>query len=186
MRKRFVLVLGVAIGLLLGGLLQAGPVPANKPTAYPNWWFEQDVIKRLPAFATQAPTDWLTHYPKADDYALANVGQLKHIAKKAANALDAKLPTPGAGTAVHALVDPWSLVPVANTAPRDDFAALNIGQLKAVATPFYLRLQELGYTGQPFLAGQVPTPAKPYPWSFATTTTPSPTSARLKTCSVLI
>lgn len=40
----------------------------------------------------------------------------------------------------------------------DDYAAVNLGQLKHVAKPFYDRLHELGYTGQPLAAGQT------YPW----------------------
>jgi hypothetical protein len=169
-------VLATCAGIWLCLLVTAGPVPTNKPAAYPDWWFTEDVIPVRPEFSTLSqttipPLKWPDHYPPADDYAAANVGQLKHIAKQAAEAMDAKLPLPGAGSAVHAVVDPWSLDPAFGSPPRDDFAAINIGQLKAVAKPFYLRLQELGYTGKPFLAGQVPTPAKPYPWSFATTTT---------------
>jgi hypothetical protein len=27
----------------------ASPVPTGKPTTYPDWWFERDVIPRLPS-----------------------------------------------------------------------------------------------------------------------------------------
>ena len=96
----------------------------------------------------------------ADDYAVANIGQLKQIATQAAAEMNTKLPAPGAGSAVNGLVAAWVAAPAPPPAPpRDDYAALNLGQLKAVAKPFYDRLAELGYTGQPLLPGQY------YPWT---------------------
>ncbi len=136
----------------------AGPVPTNKPTAYPAWWFERDVIPRLPASANNPTPVWPTDYPPADDYAVANIGQLKHIATKAAAELDAKLPPPGAGTTVRTWVNAWQAAPALGVT-RDDYTAVNLGQVKAVAKPFYDRLAELGYTGQPLLPSQI------YPWT---------------------
>jgi len=90
----------------------------------------------------------------ADDYAAANLGQLKHIASRAAAEMNARLPS-GAGTEINALVAQWQAAPAPGVV-RDDFAALNLGQLKAVAKPFYDRLFSAGYpVGYPW-AGQSP------------------------------
>lgn len=126
----------------------AGPVPPDKPAAYPDWWFTQDVIPRLdPANATPYYLVPGT-YPVADDYAVANIGQLKYIAIAADTAMDASL-SGGSGAVIDVLIGPWKITPAPpGSPPRDDFAALNLGQLKYVAKPFYDRL---GLT--------------PYPWT---------------------
>ncbi|MCX6937066.1 MAG: hypothetical protein NTU80_04095 [Verrucomicrobia bacterium] len=139
--------LACCVSVWLCTTLPAGPVPTNKPAAYPDWWFERDVIPRLPEHATLTPTStpplrWPDHYPLSDDYAVANIGQLKHIAKKAAAELDDKLPPPGAGPTVQAWVAAWQAAPAPGVV-RDDYAAANLGQLKAVAKPFYDRLGEI-------------------------------------------
>lgn len=109
----------------------------------PAWWTERGVL--IPG-------------AQADDFAIANIGQLKAIATKAAEEMDARLQPTGAGSEIYTLVSPWS-----NPLPTtDDFAAVNQGQLKAVAAPFYNRLADLGYTAQPLLAGQL------YPWTEST------------------
>lgn len=125
-------------------LLPAGPIPAGKPLAYPAWWFEGDVIRRLNP-ANQTPV-WPDDYATADDYAAVNQGQVKNIAKQAYEEMKAKLPG-GAGSTLSAI---WE-TPATST---DDYRAINLGQLKNVAEPFYARLQELNYTGQPLAAGQ--------------------------------
>jgi hypothetical protein len=52
-------------------------------------------------------------------------------------------------------------VPLANLlTAKDDYVAINLGQLKAVAAPFYNRLIEIGYTGF-------------YPWSSSPETKPA-------------
>lgn len=71
-----------------------------------------------------------------------NHGQLKNMAKAAVAELDAWLPG-GAGGAVHALLEGWSTP----SAATNDYAAVNVGQLKAVAKPFYDRLIAASYTG---------------------------------------
>ncbi|MBX7211435.1 MAG: hypothetical protein K1X78_24225 [Verrucomicrobiaceae bacterium] len=76
-----------------------------------------------------------------------NTGQLKHIAKQAMAELDARLPG-RAGIAIHRMVDAWP----AQTYDRDDFAAVNVGQVKALAKLFYDRLHQAGYL-------------LPYPWN---------------------
>src|SRR5436190_16801417 len=90
----------------------------------PAWWSQRDVL-------LQSTTP--------DDYAPANQGQLKNIAKAAIAEMDAKL-TGGAGEELHNLFDSWF-----TTSPTtNDFAPVNLGQLKKVAQPFYDRLIALG------------------------------------------
>lgn len=96
--------------------------------AEPAWWQQRGVFSVEPA----------------DDFALVNHGQLKHLAKQAKAELDAEL-SGGAGSAIAAMVGAWD-TPQQNT---DDYAPVNVGQLKAVAKPFYDRLK------------------LPYPWAGA-------------------
>lgn len=86
-----------------------------------------------------------------DDFAVANAGQLKYMARQAMLAMDAELPG-GAGAAIHALVDPWGTTEQTATKP-DNGLAINQGQLKHVAAPFYDRL------------------GLPYPWAGASAVT---------------
>jgi hypothetical protein len=86
----------------------------------PSWWSNRGV---------------LIEQVVPDDYAPANQGQLKNIAKAAAAEMDAKL-SGGAGETLHQLIASWSN-PSSQT---NDFAPLNLGQLKNVAKPFYDRL----------------------------------------------
>lgn len=164
---RHILYYGQLAGLTLtfSASLFAGPIPTGKPAHYPDWWFEHDVIPRLPEHATNPAPAWPAHYPPADDYAVANIGQLKAIATAAAvefdAAFDAILPTPGAGATVTGLVGPWLAAPAPGV-PRDDFAAINQGQLKAVAAPFYDRLRQVGYFAHPLAELAV------YPWTYST------------------
>jgi hypothetical protein len=92
--------------------------------AAPVWWSQRNVLVQ-----NAAP----------DDYAPANHGQLKNIARAAAAEMDAKLPG-GAGDKIHALINTW-LTPISQT---NDFATVNLGQLKNVAKPFYDRLIAAG------------------------------------------
>jgi alpha-tubulin suppressor-like RCC1 family protein len=110
----------------------AGLLPLLSFAAVPGWWAQRGVT-----VANASP----------HDYAPANQGQLKNIAKAAAAEMDAKLPG-GAGDELHTLVSAWS-VPSVQT---NDFAPLNIGQLKNVVRPFYDRLIAAGL-------------ATSYPWS---------------------
>jgi hypothetical protein len=123
---------GLALAVLAALPALAGPVPDGKPAHYLDWWFERDVISRLSAHATTVPPLlwWPDHYPPPDDYAVANIGQLKHIATKAADEMIFRLPG-GAGTEIDELLLRW-----ANPAPPalpDDYAALNQEQLKYMA-----------------------------------------------------
>lgn len=85
---------------------------------YPPWWIERGVVNQQAA---------------VNDYAAANLGQLKWIASNAYNHLEAHLPG-GAGQAVHDMVSGWSKV--------NNYQVINLGQLKNVAKPFYDRIIE--------------------------------------------
>jgi hypothetical protein len=136
------------------------PVPTSKPSNYPAWWFSQSVVPRLDPDA-QDP-QWPTDYPPADDFAVLNRGQLKTLATAAYDEIEAILPG-GAGGAIAQLVQSWYLpdgngalpppgLRTPNTADDAAYAAVNLGQLKKVAQPFYDRLIQLGYCSN-------------YPWS---------------------
>ena len=117
---RALLTIAACVGIPLNGY----PVP--------SWWADHVVLD------TSAV---------ADDYAPANQGQLKNIAKAAVAEMDAKLPG-GAGTALHELVDSWATT----SSHTNDFAPVNVGQLKRVAKSFYDRLITARYAEQ-------------YPWT---------------------
>jgi hypothetical protein len=115
----------VAGGWLLGVVLRA-QVPA--------WWGQRAVLL---AGAT------------ADDFAFLNQGQLKQFALAGLGELEDRL-ADGAGPELHALLNLWSTldsdgqrIPIASRM-ADDYAPVNIGQLKAVAVPFRERLAEAG------------------------------------------
>ncbi|MEK7352992.1 MAG: hypothetical protein AABZ77_00615, partial [Chloroflexota bacterium] len=97
---------------------------------YPSWWISRNVI---------------TNVAVTNDFAAANQGQVKWIAGKAMNELDEKLARiGGAGQAVSNMVASFTL--------GNNFYAVNAGQLKNTAKPFWERLIEVGYIGS-------------YPWS---------------------
>lgn len=118
-------------------LLFAGLTLQTMQAAAPGWWAARGV---------------LTPGAPQDDYSIANLGQLKNIASKAAQELDENLLT-GAGDDIHALLDDWNTAPLGGTT-RDDYAALTLGQLKKVAKLFYDRLADVYVC-----------PAGIYPWS---------------------
>jgi hypothetical protein len=123
------------IGALLG-LLVCVLVPSILLADASVWWAERGV---------------LTVGATPDDYAAANQGQVKNIAKQAYEEMKTKLPG-GAGSMLSSI---WE-TPATSS---DDYRAVNLGQLKNVAEPFYARLEELNYTGQPLASGQT------RPWS---------------------
>jgi hypothetical protein len=140
----------LAMGILAGSVLSllAAPVPTNKPSNYPAWWFSQGVI--VPTNPTNSSPNWPTDYPISDDYAVINEGQLKNFATKAYNQLQAQVSsstwTNSPGLALTSMVTGWS------TSTGDDYTAINLGQLKTVAKPFYDFLVQTGY-------------ASGYPWT---------------------
>lgn len=74
-----------------------------------------------------------------DDFAVANIGQLKNMAARAAEQMNSVLPG-GAGSAINSMVSAWTT----NHENAQDYATLNLGQLKAVAKKFHQRLYEAG------------------------------------------
>ena len=118
-----------------GTITTLSPVPANKPTAYPAWWFERDIVPRLNS--ADANPSWPDSYARPSDFSAINQGQLKNLAVHAYDELHAKLPG-GAGTALAAL---HTTIQANKTGNYD---AVNAGQLKNLAKPFYDRLIEVG------------------------------------------
>lgn len=121
---------GVA-ALSLASLLVC-PSGAVSPVE-PAWWAQYEAVDP---------------YGQSDDFAAANVGQLKYIASRAAAALNdaeaaALVPLNAsqlqAKTAIDAMLAMWNQPPLPDVS-RDDFQALNAGQLKQVASLFYDRL----------------------------------------------
>jgi Bacterial Ig domain/Bacterial TSP3 repeat len=110
---------------LATALLACILIPLLAFAAAPGWWSQRGVVN-----PNAAP----------DDYALANQGQLKNIAKAAVAEFDAHLPG-GAGDSLHNLVNAWSQP----DPQRNDYAPINLGQLKNVAKPFYDRLITVRY-----------------------------------------
>jgi alpha-tubulin suppressor-like RCC1 family protein len=88
--------------------------------AAPAWWSQRNV---------------LVQNAQPEDYAPANQGQLKNIARAAAAEMDAQL-IGGAGDEIRGLLTSWNSV----RPETNDFAPVNLGQLKSVAKPFYDRL----------------------------------------------
>lgn len=138
----------------------AGPIPDGKPSSYPGWWFDRDVIPRLDSGNTSP--EWPVDYRPVDDFTLVNSGQLKNAAKGAYQEMRAKLPafvwSTERGAALKALVTGW------NPAADDNFAAVNTGQVKALLIRFYDTLALVKYR-----AGHSFPPAYwssgDYPWS---------------------
>lgn len=97
------------------------------------------------------------------NYAPANLGQLKNIAKEAADHLEATLPD-GAGTPIDQLVESFGTN--LSQAEKDaNYAPINLGQLKAVSKPFYDRLIAAGYnTKQNVIDHGVSGWSEKYPW----------------------
>ena len=130
-KKAVVRVFAIGVCVTAAGGWLAGVVLRAQA---PGWWGQRSVLL---AGAT------------ADDFAILNQGQLKQFALAGLGELEERL-TDGAGPELHALLNLWSKldsngqrVPVASPL-ADDYAPVNVGQLKAVAVPFRERLAESG------------------------------------------
>ncbi len=121
--------------LLLFFLALAGrQVLAQSNPAYPTWWANYSVLSGS----------------TADDYGACNQGQAKNIAVAAVGELDNDLSQfGGAGGTLDALAVSFT----GTTSATDDYTAVNLGQLKSLAQPFYDRLLSLGYTLGPLSSG---------------------------------
>lgn len=102
--------------------------------AVPEWWGTRQVLSNTPP----------------DDFAVANLGQLKTLAKKAREQMDETLPD-GAGTEITTLIERWEN----GSSAADDFAALTLGQLKTVGGMFRRRVAGAwpDLSNQPWLEG---------------------------------
>ena len=109
-------------------LIVAGAVVVYATTNYPSWWITRGVVD------TNATPN---------DFAPVVAGQLKWIAVNAADEMATNLPG-GAGTGIQARVSEFS--------PSNNYVGVNLGQLKYVSEPFYVRLIQEQYTNS-------------YPWS---------------------
>lgn len=113
--------------------------------ASPAWWATQGVTNGQPA----------------DDYAIANHGQLKNMTKGVIAQLNVQYAAQGgAGTTLTALLTSWT-TPVPPTV--EDYAQLNSGQLKEVVKVVYDRLVQVGAI--PVLTGAT---TAIYPWTATT------------------
>src|SRR4051812_38431696 len=86
------------------------------------------VIVTIPLLLYAGPPWWshrnvLVQNAVLDDFAAANQGQLKNIARAAAAEMDERIPN-GAGDEIRALVSSWSTP----TSQTNDFAPLTLGQ----------------------------------------------------------
>ncbi len=128
--------------------------------APPSWWSNDVAATRI-----------LQGNGVADNYAPANLGQLKWVAAQAKKHLDAELSAiGGAGPTINDLVA--SFTPFGGHTPESraaNYAPANLGQLKAVAKPFYDRLISIGYDTQQNLIDHGATGwSFEYPWNPAT------------------
>lgn len=121
--KAFALFMNLCVSALICGYSSLAAAE------YPQWWVDRGVLSSKPGVIN-------------NDFAAANQGQVKWIALKAREELDAKLPG-GAGTKINTLVGGFL--------DADNYCAVNVGQLKNVAQPFWEKLIEVGY-------------ASSYPW----------------------
>jgi|GEM_PF-5829976 len=117
-------------------LLTASLLAASSQAAPPAWW-------------SDSQTQILAG--TSDNHAVANLGQLKYVAKQAEKYLNLKLaPAGGAGDTIRQMVSNFEPLEgqeytEAQIAAlrKENYAPINLGQLKAVAKPFYDRLQVL-------------------------------------------
>ncbi len=89
---------------------------------YPAWWDSKEILSDA----------------TPNNYGIANQGQAKWFAQQGIEYLDEKLAAVGgAGFTLDDLLIPDT--------PTAHYSALNIGQLKNIASKFYDRLHEVGY-----------------------------------------
>lgn len=98
----------------------------------PQWWEDRHLISSVENESLPATIE--------ENYSAATIGHLMNMAECAAAELDEKAPG-GAGEAIHTLV---SSFPSYNpNEPDANYVAATVGQLKALAQPFYDRLHDL-------------------------------------------
>jgi hypothetical protein len=147
------ILIAASLGLALPAM--AGSIPSGKPAAFPNWWFVRDVIEQINSDPTPTyPTD----YPAAQNYAPANLGQLKHFATKAFAQCQSQLPGSAWSTA-----EGIALTSAISGFTQDsNYAPLNLGQLKHIASLFYDLLNAQNVDVSAITGGST------YPWTATT------------------
>lgn len=128
----------------MGVLIVLIAAPEQSIATVPSWWNQRNVLATGHA---------------ADDFAAANIGQLKNTAVAAYDELNAHIPQ-AVSHDLDSLIKSWFQLDDGGnftfdgqghripktTDQSDDFAALNLGQLKAVAKLFYDCLITAHYT----------------------------------------
>ncbi|GAA5129281.1 VCBS repeat-containing protein [Luteolibacter yonseiensis] len=108
-------------------------VPSQWRVVQPDWWSDSDTLVVDPGMG--APVN----------YGLANIGQAKWMVSQALKALEAT--APGTATAIRAdlsgIVDLAVPSPITQEWRDKQNSVLLVGQLKALATPFYTRLNQV-------------------------------------------
>lgn len=106
-----------------------------------------------PAWWTEPQTRILSETASPDPFAPVTLGQLKFVAAQAKKHLDVALASVGgAGPEIHMIVDAFEPRGNVSYTPEErariseyNFSPCNLGQIKAIAKPFYDRLSAVGY-----------------------------------------
>lgn len=143
--------IGLCLGLTATFTLHADP-------NYPQWWLDQGVVAAEdfppPALSDPDYQDW-----RDANYAPANAGQLKHLAWAAYAAMESAQ-AGSSGASIASLIGSFSF------ATEDNYLPINLGQLKAVAQPFFDHLHAMS-VAVTLGDGTVITSGS-YPWNPAT------------------
>jgi hypothetical protein len=114
---------------------------------YPQWWTNQSLITT----------------GSINDYAIANIGEAKNFTVAAIGELDTDLAQfGGAGPALDGTASLFTAHENNVVPGLNDYAVVNIGELKNLTQPIYDRLMQIGYFGQPIGSGT--TTSGTYPW----------------------
>lgn len=114
----------------------------------PDWWYDE----QTGIFSPGSHSD--------DHYDPVNIGQLKHVATQAKVYFDEQL-SGGAGPAIDSMVLSFGM-----GSDPENFALVNIGQLKNISRLFYERLLHEGYiTWEMIQNNGVDGWHHPYPWA---------------------
>lgn len=117
------------LGLTALGVCPFAPaVPVTEiPDGYPTWWFELNVVNE-------------NELDEPDNYAMVNQGQAKWMAQQGIKELDDKLRMIGGAGFTLSVTDG-----LLNNDPAENYAPLNLGQLKNLSHKFYQRFAEIGF-----------------------------------------
>jgi hypothetical protein len=96
--------------------------------AQPSWWTSRGAVNSNPK----------------NDFAVVNEGQLKKITFEAVQELNASL-AGGAGSSLNSLATGWSNYYQTNGFSTNDYKAINVGQVKYIASLVYPQLISSGY-----------------------------------------